>query len=179
MANRILIVASLILIVTLSFSFNVPNEIMNFSLATVLLISEIIQFLKYKQRTKNKKPIVFNTYNWLGGWVMVGFAVYWFSDELFNAWNVIAIAGVITFGVLESLQNYKLLYELNKEGFRNLSSNILIPASDITGVDFDENQLAIHTTKYQNDLILKSSNLKSPTWDELTSELSNLVRDKS
>lgn len=166
----------IILIVLMSFFFNVPQEIMNFSVVMALLVTELAQFLQYRQRIKSTRLIKFKSYNWLGGWVTIVFAVYWFSTDLYEVWNLVAIAGVIIYGVLKSLQNLNLRYELNEEGLRNISTNKLIATVDITAVKFDERRLTIHTTKYQNELILKSEKLLSPSWDKLTNELSSIVQ---
>jgi len=175
MTHRLFALILIVLTVVLSFSLDWPNELMNFSLALILLISELFNFIKYQNKIKESNLIKLKSNNWLGGWVMVAFAVYWFSDEPMNIWNIVAIVGVIIYGILESIQNFRTHYLVNEEGIRNLYDNKLIAASDITGTDFNDDQIAIHTKKYQNELIIQSSKVESPNWDELTSQLSKLA----
>ena len=90
--------------------------------------------------------------------------------------NIIAIACVLVYGVLESLQNYRTHFLIDENGIRNLYSNKLIKASTITGIEFNEERITIHTTKFQNDLVIEVSSLESPDWEEVKNEISMLSK---
>lgn len=168
---------SLILIgltVVLSFSLDWSNEIMNFSLAYILLISEILNFSKNLRKSRSSKLLVLKTNNWIGGLIIIAFLIYMFSDESMNSWNIAAIVGIALYGILEFIQNFRVRYEISEEGIKNLNDNKIIQATQITGIDFNNEQIAIHTKKYQNELIIRSSNVEFPDWNQLTLELSLL-----
>ncbi|WP_421764941.1 hypothetical protein [Ekhidna sp.] len=174
MTHRLFPLLLIGLTAVLSYVLDWPNELMNFSLSIILLASELFNFIKYQNQIKTANLIKLKSNDWLGGWVTIAFVVYWFSDEPMNVWNIAAIVGVIIYGILDSIQNFRAHYLINEEGIRDMYGKQLIEASDITTTEFNSEQIAIHTTKYTNDLIIQSSKLESPSWDELTSELSKL-----
>jgi hypothetical protein len=175
--NRAIILILLALAFVASYALELPNELVNFFLATGLLAFELYETFKLRQLNATTTTFQLSSNEWLGGLGMTGFIIYYFSDEPMNVWNICAIAEAVIFGVFYAVRNRTLTYSIEDIGIRNLFDGKLLDSSTITNIQFNDEQLAIDTTKYQNDLVIKSSNLRSPNWNELTSELTKLTRN--
>jgi hypothetical protein len=55
-----------------------------------------------------------------------------------------------------------------------MTPNRMIDFSTITAITINDNAIAIDTTKYENDLIIRADVLYSPTWEELVSNIPKL-----
>ena len=160
-----------------SYALEFPKELVNFFLATGLLAYELYETFKLRQLNIRTTTFQLSSNEWLGGLGMTGFIIYYFSDETMNIWNISAIVEVGFFGAFYAVRNRTLTYSIENGGIRNLFNGKLLDSSTITNIKFNDEQLAIDTTKYQNDLVIKSANLKSPGWKELTYELTELNRN--
>ena len=162
--------------VTLSLSLEWQNEIINFSLALILVSSETFNFFNHLKKVGSKDFVKVKSDDWFSGLILVAFMIYWFADEPMNFWNLSAIIGVIIYGILVALRDYRSGYLITGEGILNLKDNKLLSKSDIKSIDFKSEEINIHSSRYKNDLTIRSSKLISPNWDELTLKLSKLTR---
>lgn len=174
--DRIILVIIILTAIGFSIAFDLPNELVNLLLASSILIQESYEYYKFHKLSNSKTLFRFANYEWLGALGVSGFILYWFSDEPMNILNIIAITEVFIFTGIYIIRNWTLNYIIEEEGIRNLSDGKLIELNTITRIKINEEQLAIDTTKFQNDLIVKSSNLKTPSWAELTEEFAKLKR---
>lgn len=111
---------------------------------------------------------------WYNAWIYPAMWIFIFYDESLDLITVLTLIIITAYGVLETVRLYYNYYVLTDEGILDLDSRKLIAASDITEVENTSNSLAIHTTKYRNDLELKTDNVISPSWDELVERISKL-----
>ncbi len=177
--DRIILVIIILTAVGFTIAFDFPNELVNLFLATSILAQESYEYYKYYKLSNSKTLFRFASYEWLGALGVSGFMLYWFSDEPMNIWNIIAIIEVLILTGIYIIRNWTLNYVIEEEGIRNLSDGKLIETNTITRIKINEEQLAIDTTKFQNDLRVKSSNLKTPSWAELTEEFAKLKKNVS
>jgi len=175
--NRTIILILLALAFVVSYVLESPNELVNFVLATGLLVFELYETFKLRQLNVTTTTFQLSSNEWLGGLGLTGFIIYYFSDEPMNIWNISAIVEVMVFGAFYAVRNRTLTYSIEDGGIRNLFNGKFLNSSTITNIRFNDDQLAIDTTKYQNDLVIKSSSLRSPNWNKLTTELTNLNRN--
>ena len=180
MNNRNLIVFLIMFAISIiaSFLFELPNEVLNFCLGLTLLFIQLLNFSHFKKQLILDKLIFIKSNEWMGTLPMIGFMIYWFSDEPMNFWNITAILSILAYGILEAIQNFNVIYKYGDEGIRNLRTNKFKAAENIKEVNFNTEKLVIHTDKYRNDLVILAKNLKMPTWETLTFELSKLNKNE-
>ena len=176
--NRIIILTLIITALVTSYAFGFSNELVNFCLASGLLAFEAVEFIKLRMVVLNS-PSIFQIWSteWIYGTGVTFFLIYSFSDDPMNGWNISAIIEIVIFGALYLLRNRRQVYLIEEAGIRNLCNHKLLDSSIITGIKFDDKTLVIDTTRYSNDIVIRSDVLYSPTWDELTSELSKLNKN--
>lgn len=69
----------------------------------------------------------------------------------------------------------KAYYQVTSDGVWNLhTQEQFIKPDRITGIRISQEEIAIDTTKYINDLQVKSKQLKSPRWEELAQRFMEL-----
>lgn len=153
---------------------NLSNECFNHLFATALLLRELYLIVRMKRSIASGFIFQVKSNKWLLGVVISGLLIYSFSDDQMNIFNALAIVEVFITGVLFVVRNRKDVYVLQGKGIRNLSNGKYLRASKITSVKFDDDQIVFDTTEYQNDLVIPSTKLVSPSWNELTSKLSML-----
>lgn len=175
--NRIIILTLIVAAFVTSYAFDFSNGLVNFCLASGLFAFEVAEFIKF--RILLKSPSIFQIWSteWIYGIGVTFLLIYSFSDDSMSGWNISAIIEVAIFGGLYLLRNRRQVYRVEEAGIRNLCNQKLLDSSTITGIKFDDKTLVIDTTRYRNELVIKSDVLYSPTWDELTSELSKLNKN--
>lgn len=150
---------------------------MNFCLALTLLTVEVLDFNRHRKQLNSDNLIILKSNDWLNTLPMIGFMIYWFSDEPMNIWNIAAILGILVYGTFQSIRHFRLIYEVNENGILDYRTNKLKAMDEIQGVDFNSVKLAVHTSKFRNDLVILSKDVQSPTWEELTEKFSVLKKE--
>lgn len=172
--NRVIILILLALAFVVSYALKFPNELVNFFLANGLLAFELYETFKLRNLHATTTTFKLSSNEWLGGLGMTGFIIYYFSNEPMNLWNISAIVEVMVFGAFYTVRNRTLTYSIEDGGIRNLFNGKFLNSSIITNIQFNDEQLVIDTTKYQNHLVIRSSNLRFPNWKEITTKLIKL-----
>lgn len=175
--SRIIIFTLVIAALIASYAFDFSKDLVNFCLASGLLALEVVEFIKFRMILNSRSIFQIWSTEWIYGIGVTLFLIYSFSDEPMSDWNISATLEIGIFGVLYLVRNRRQVYRIEEGGIRNLCNQRLLDSSTITGIKFDDKILVIDTTKYQNDLVIKSDVLYSPTWDELTSEVLKLNKN--
>ena len=174
MMTRLIFLVLIVAACSISYLQDYPTELTNLLLATALLGFEVFQKIKTDHILKSVKTFKLKSRQWLNGVAQTAILVFFFSDEPMNFLNISAIATIALAGILNIYQNSTIKYTIETKGIRNLFSGKLLDSKTITNVNYSEIEIGIDTRKYQNDLVIKSSNLVAPTWNELAAELKKL-----
>lgn len=166
--RRVIFLTYIVLAIVINFVFDLSTELFNFLLTTIMLVSEVIELWKFRQISRINNTIQVKTYKWFGGLAISGFIISFFANASMSAWNILAIIGMILFAILYILRNLNLTFSIEEKGIRNLNNGDFISANAIANIKINNRQLTIDTASYQNELVIASSNLKSPSWNELT-----------
>ena len=161
-------------LVSVGYRLDIPTETINFLFAAALFGLEIYQKIRNDLSSKSVKTLTLKSKNWMGGVALTAILIFHFSDEPMNILNIVAITVIVLTGLLNIKQNLTLKYAIDKNGIRNLFTGKLLDSRTITSVVYNSFELTINTANYQNELVIKSSNLIAPTWNELTTEIKKL-----
>lgn len=172
--NRIAILIIILVAILVGYALDFSKELRNFCLATAVLGFEIVDFMSAKKRIEDAFTFKIWSTQWMFGVAFAMFLIFSFSDDLMNIWNVVALTETITYGGLYIAINRVTTYQVANDGIRNLNNGKMIDFSTITEITINDNEIAINTTKYQNDLVIKKDVLHSPTWQELVSNIPKL-----
>ncbi|MBL3656130.1 hypothetical protein [Fulvivirga sediminis] len=157
------------------------EDIYNFSFehfllfgAFIMLIAEFFNIYKWIYAPTEGFIFKIKSNNWMLVVFSVGIYVLPVLYYPIKIWNILFISFMAIFGLLLAWQKKVETYKVEPDGIRNLYSNKLLSKEVITAIRIESNELAIDTTKYLNDLVIKKKSLISPTWDELIKELQAL-----
>lgn len=99
-------------------------------------------------------------------------AFFFVSLEVLNVWNVTGIIFLAITAVLKVMIGKYTYYELVADGIRNLNKNtVSLKIRDITGIRVTEDEIAVDTTKYINELQIPRDALKEPHFDYVLKNL--------
>ncbi len=151
------------------------NEITFLVFSLVILVFGYFHFRIYKRKMRNKSVIKTRSFKWMVFPLLYisAFSVFDLSHISFGY-----VVGGFLLTVFIALNT--LLYRYNylvisSEGVWDIDSDDkLIDSRQVTQVNINEHEIAIDTTRYKNDLIIKSRNLKHPSWSELIKEFKEL-----
>jgi hypothetical protein len=177
--NRLAILIIILIAILVGYIFDFSNELRNFALATAVLGFEVYDFFTSRRRSQSAFTFKIWSTQWMFGGAFAMFLIFSFSDDLMNMWNVFALSETIAYGGLCVVTNRFTTYQVANDGIRNLNNGRVIDFSIITAITINDNAIAIDTTKYQNDLVIKADVLYSPTWPKTSFKHSKVKRNTS
>jgi hypothetical protein len=178
--NRTIGMIILVIVVVSIWVFDLPQEYMGFFGAmTFLLVMGIPDYLRLRKDLQNENVIKAKSMRWYNAWIYPAVLIYLFYDGSLDLITISTLVMLVIYGIFETIRLYHNHYAISDQGIMDLNSRKLIASSDITKVETTNERLAIHTTKYQNDLEFKSANLVSPPWDELVERIMSLQSENT
>ena len=169
MKNALISVIILIILLVVPYKYDIPVYYSFFGLGIVYLISELIYVRAFNKRIAVPNVYVLNSHVWIGSLLSTGCFIYFASLEPHNFWTIAAMILLALGGLSKMNRERKAYYKATEDGVWNLhTQDHFIKPDQITGIRISQEEIAVDTTKYINDLQVKSKQLKSPSWDELT-----------
>ena len=172
--HRFAILVFIVTAIVVGYVFNFPKELRNFCLATAVLGFEVLDFFMTRTRSKNIFTFKIWSTQWMFGFGFAALLVFSFSDDSMDIWNVFAISETVVYAALYVARNRFTAFQLSNDGILNLNKGEIIAYSTITAITISDSEIAIDTTRYRNELVIKADVLYSPTWSELVSNFPNL-----
>ncbi|MGL1888310.1 MAG: hypothetical protein OCD76_17475 [Reichenbachiella sp.] len=178
--NQILIFLLLILFFVTAEFLNLPAHQVNFYFALTFFLTELIAIIRFNNSLKKCKfSFQLSSNEWLGGLVVTGFLIYSFSSAEMNTMNVLAMVLTFNGGGLYANLNKRKVYIVSDTEVIELNRDKRFNISDITEVESDNHNIAIHTNEFRNHITLTSKQLSFPTLPKLRNELNGLIKKEA
>ena len=162
-------------LILLPNQFDVPERYSYFGLGIVYLISELIYDRLFKKRITGEHIFILKSNVWIEPLIITTSLIYFFSIQPLNVWTITAMILLAHGGLSRMNRERKAYYQVTSDGVWNLhTQEQFIKPDRITGIRISQEEIAIDTTKYINDLQVKSKQLKSPRWEELAQRFMEL-----
>lgn len=160
--------------------FDLPTEYTGLSGSLIFLfVMAIPDYLLLQRDLKVQQIIKVKAIRWYNAWIYPAMWIFIFYNKSLHLTTVLTLIIITIYGILETVRLYHNYYALIDEGILDLDSRkLIITSSDITEIETTSDGLAIHTTKYRNDLELKADDVVIPEWDELVERLQSLKSDQ-
>ncbi|MEQ8472169.1 MAG: hypothetical protein RIC35_13340 [Marinoscillum sp.] len=172
-------VATLLLLTGLfiAYHYGIPKYIAHLVIGLSMLTFEILDAKTFQSRISNGYVFKLKSNVWTESVIITAVLLYFFSFEPMNTWNIVGISAIILSGISKCFRGTSAYYRANKEGVWNLHTNQkFIPSENITALRITNDELAIDTIKYKNELLIKSKKLVQPEWEKLTLQFIELEK---
>lgn len=172
--ERTFFIALVVLFIVAGNKLDVPHEQINFFFALIMLICEVVATSLFNKETATGKIFKIQTYEWLGAFAITVFLLYGFTAGEWNAWNIMSVLLIISFGFLYSSRNKSIAYSIREDTIKDLHRKKDIILEEVNSINIKDEEIAINTKQFVNELVIKRDQLISPDWDDLKLEFEKL-----
>ncbi|PIB33964.1 hypothetical protein BFP72_00200 [Reichenbachiella sp. 5M10] len=169
---RILIGIGLILFIVSSKSLGIEPYAVNLALAVVFLVFELYSSLRFRESMKTAElTFQLRSRTWIASLIFTFYITYTFSNYAMNTWNIAAIVLFLVAGGIHATRIKHKKYVLNRSAIIELNKSRSTALSALTKVDVSEEQICIHSSEFNNLIVIPATQIAHTTFPQLKEEL--------
>jgi len=173
----ITLLVMLLLLMWVSIKLNLEGDIYAFIFVNFMLAMTVGEYFFYRKKRKEDKENLIKLKNnrLLKNLILPFILMVILSFRQSSILEVIYLIELMLLVFSSVIIVSKSSYKLDQKGFYDVEKEQLISFDNIVGIEQKIDTICIHTTDYQNQLIIKKSKLLQPGWDELKDRIFELA----